>query len=56
MTITMPVTIDRVKSARVGSSRDARSTSATMMAMAPVPCTAMNAVLVNSAAPAKPNM
>ena len=55
MTITTPVSTDRVKRALPGSSRPPRSTSATMMAMAPVPCTAMKAVLVNRAPPTTPN-
>ena len=52
--ITTPVTIDSVNSDFAGSSRLVRSTSATMIAIAPVPCTAMNAVLVNSVAPTMP--
>ena len=53
--ITTPVTIDRVNNDRAGSARPARSTSAMMIAIAPVPCTAMNAVLVKSVAPTMPN-
>ena len=53
--ITTPVTIDSVYSDLAGSSCDSRSTSATMIDIAPVACTAMNVALVNSAAPTMPN-
>ncbi len=54
-TITTPVTTERVNSERAGSGRPARSTSATMMAIAPVACTAMNDALVKNEAPTMPN-
>ena len=53
--MTMPVRIESVNSARAGSSLLSSPTSATMIAMAPVPWTAMKAVLVNSAPPKTPN-
>ena len=54
MIITKPVKIVSVNNERAGSSRLARSTSATMIDIAPVACTVMNAVLVNSAPPIIP--
>ena len=46
-TMTTPVTIESVNSARAGSEPSCTmGTSATMMAMAPVPCTAMKAEAV----------
>ncbi len=52
--IAAPVRTDRVNNARWGSGLDARSVSATMSAIAPVACTAMNGVLVTSAPPTVP--
>ena len=52
--ITMPVRIVSVNSAVAGSSKDSRPASATMMAMAPVPCTAMNDELVKNEPPSVP--
>ncbi len=53
--MTAPVRIESVTSDRIGSSRSAMSTSAMMIDIAPVACTAMKAVLVNSAPPTIPN-
>ena len=50
-----PVSMASVYSARSGSGRVERSVSDTMSAIALVACTAMNELLVNSAAPAIPN-
>ncbi len=53
--MTSPVTRARVYSDRSGSGREPRSTSATMIAIAPVDWTAMNVVPVNSVPPTIPN-
>ena len=53
-TMTRPVRTLSVNSALSGSAREARSTSETTRAIAPVACTARKALLVNSAAPARP--
>jgi hypothetical protein len=53
--MTSPVTRARVYSDRSGSGREPRSTSATMMAIAPVDWTAMKVVPVNSVPPIIPN-
>ena len=53
--ITTPVTTDSVNRALAGSSRPAKSTSATSSDIAPVACTAMKGVLVSAAAPTIPN-
>jgi len=55
MIMTIPVMIASVYSARSGSGRLWRSESATMSAMAPVACTAMNVLLVKNVAPTMPN-
>ena len=52
--MTTPVRTVSVNSARPGSSREARSASATMSAMAPVAWTVMKVVLVRKAAPTIP--
>ena len=55
--ITAPVNIDRVTSARVGSSESrSTATSAISIAMAPVPCTAMKVELVLNAPARVPTM
>lgn len=57
ITMNAPVSIERVTSARVGSVDSLiTSTSAINIAIAPVPCTAMNVELVVSAPPRVPTM
>ena len=53
--ITTPVTMLSVNSVRAGSARASRSTSATMIDIAPVAWTAMYVELVNSVPPTIPN-
>ena len=56
-TITMPVKIESVNNARAGfGPRWSIETSATMIAIAPVPCTAMNAEDVDNAPATVPTM
>ena len=56
-TMTTPVSIDSVESARCGSAASCTAlTSATRIAIAPVPCTAMKADEVASAPAAVPIM
>ena len=55
MIMMTPVSIASVNSARSGSGRVERSVSETISAIALVACTAMNELLVASAAPAMPN-
>ncbi len=56
MIMMTPVSMASVYSARSGSGRVERSVSETISAIALVACTAMNELLVASAAPAMPNM